>query len=73
MADILIRNLPDSVVSDIDALAAELGISRVEFVRRQLIREARRMSQPVSVDDLKKSDALLGGLLDKELMERAWR
>lgn len=73
MADILIRNLPDSVVADIDALASRLGISRVEFVRRQLIQAAKRMSQPVSVEDLKQSDVRLGGLLDNDVMERAWR
>ncbi len=73
MADILIRNLPDAVVADIDAAASKLGISRVEYVRRQLIQEARRMSQSVSADDLRASDDRLSALLDDELMGRAWR
>ena len=73
MADILIRNLPDAVVADIDADAARLGLSRVEYVRRQLIRESQRSRLRVTVVDLVASSNLMNDLLDDELMERAWR
>ncbi|MGA1837069.1 antitoxin [Herbiconiux sp. 11R-BC] len=73
MADILIRNLPEEVVADIDAQAAQLGLSRAEFVRRQLVREAARGRRSVSAADLLASDARLAGLLDDELIANAWR
>lgn len=73
MSDILVRDLPESVVAEIDAQAARLGLSRAEYVRRQLIREARRTSRKVSSNDLRKSDQLLANLLDQELMKQAWK
>jgi hypothetical protein len=73
VTDILIRNVPDSVVAEIDAQANALGISRAELVRRQLLREALRIQQPVTWDDLRRSAAKLSDLLDDDLMERAWR
>lgn len=73
MADILIRNLPDAVVAEIDADAARLGLSRVEYVRRQLIRESQRSRLRVTVEDLVASSNLMNDLLDDGLMERAWR
>jgi plasmid stability protein len=73
MTDILIRNVPDDVVAGIDAQAAALGLSRVEFVRRQLLREALRVRRPVTWDELKESGKRFRDLLDEDLMERAWR
>ena len=73
MSDILVRGLPDSVLAEIDAQAARVGISRAEYVRRQLVREAQRITRSVSVADLQRSDRLLKDLLDEELMEQAWR
>jgi hypothetical protein len=73
MTDILIRNVPDSVVAEIDAQASALGISRVEFVRRQLLREAMRVQRPVTWDDLRNSDKRFLDLLDDDLMNQAWR
>jgi len=73
VADILIRNLPDAVVADIDADAARLGLSRVEYVRRQLIRESQRSRLRVTVEDLVASSNLMNDLLDGDLMDRAWR
>ncbi len=72
MTDILIRDVPEEVVAEIDAQASRLGISRVEFVRRQLVKEAQRVKRPISVEDLKRSDDLLSGLRDEELMRQAW-
>ena len=73
MTDILIRNVPDSVVAEIDAQASALGLSRVEFVRRQLLREAMRVQRPVTWDDLRNSDKRFLDLLDDDLMNQAWR
>jgi plasmid stability protein len=73
MTDMLIRDVPDSVIAEIDAQAARLGVSRAEFVRRQLLREAQRAKQAVTVDDLKRSSHLMRDLLDEDLMDQAWR
>jgi hypothetical protein len=73
MTDILIRDVPESVVAEIDAHASALGISRVEFVRRQLLREALRVQRPVTWDDLRDSSKRLADLLDDDLMDQAWR
>ncbi|QJU53597.1 antitoxin [Herbiconiux sp. KACC 21604] len=73
MSDLLIRDVPDDVVADIDAQAAVLGLSRAEYVRRQLISEARRVKSTVTVDDLVRSEKLFSGLLDDDLMNDAWR
>ena len=35
VSDVLIRDLPDDVLAGIDARAAELGLSRVEDIRRR--------------------------------------
>ena len=73
MTDILIRDLPEGIVADIDSEAGRLGLSRVEYIRRQLIREARRTKREVRPTDLVASDDRLAGLLDHELMEAAWQ
>ena len=73
MSDILVRDLPDDVVAEIEASAARLGISKAEYVRRQLVRESRRVKQPVTVDDLRRSHELLDGLRDRGLMGQAWQ
>ncbi|MFB2582017.1 antitoxin [Herbiconiux sp. P15] len=73
MTDILIRDVPESVVAEIDLQAGRLGLSRVEFIRRQLVREASRSHQTVEAADILASTARLAGLLDEQLMEDAWR
>jgi hypothetical protein len=73
MSNILIRDLPESVLAQIDAQAARLGISRVEYVRRQLIREAQRTASSVTAADLERSGRLLADLLDEDVMRQAWR
>lgn len=53
MSTILIRDLPDSIVAVIDADAARLGLSRVEYIRRQLVREAQRLRVEVTIESLR--------------------
>ncbi len=73
MSDILIRDVPDAVIAEIDAQASRVGISRVEYVRRTLLRESSRVKSSVTVDDLRRSDSRLEALLDDALMNDAWR
>jgi hypothetical protein len=73
MTDMLIRDVPVDIVAAIDASAQRLGVSRVEYVRRQLIRESRRSSGPVTVDDFRRLSADLSDLGDSEVMSGAWR
>ncbi|MHB8184591.1 MAG: type II toxin-antitoxin system VapB family antitoxin [Dermatophilaceae bacterium] len=42
MPDVLIRNFPAEDLALLDQLAARLGISRTEYLRRRLQQEARR-------------------------------
>ena len=73
MTDMLIRDLPDDVAAAIDAIAQKLGLSRAEYVRRQLISEARRSTEPVTVEDFRHLSEILVDLGDPEVMKGAWR
>lgn len=69
--DVLIRDLPDHVVAAIDANAQRLGLSRNEYLRRQLAIEARPHA-PVTVADLKRSAGVFADLDDPDVMGGAW-
>ena len=73
MADILVRDLPDDVVAAIDAQAARLGLSRTEYVRRELSRLKQREGPPVTVDDLRSFADTFSDLANPEVMDQAWR
>ena len=73
MPDILIRNVPEAVMAEIDAHAARLGISRVEYIRRRLAADAATSSTRVSTQDLSKFADEFGDLADPEVMDAAWR
>lgn len=72
MSDLLIRDVPDDVVVAIDARAKRLGLSRTEYLRRALIRDARVSSGAVSVADLKALADRHRDLADDEVMRSAW-
>lgn len=72
MADMLIRDVPDDVVTAIDAHAGRLGLSRSEYVRRRLAQDAATSGSTVSVEDLARFAAAFGDLADPEVMSRAW-
>lgn len=73
VTDILIRNIDDDDLRHIDALAAELGISRSELLRRETKDLARRHAlQQVTLDDIRRSVDLAQGVLDEDLMKQAW-
>lgn len=73
MADVLIRDLPDDVLAAIDARASELGLSRVEYIRRTLAQDARVAHVRVTTDDLASFGETVAGLADEPLMREAWQ
>ena len=52
MADLLIRDVPEDVVRALDVRARRLGLSRSEYLRRRLARDAARPEEEVTVGDL---------------------
>ena len=72
MADLLIRDVPDEVVAAIDNRAARLGLSRAEYLRRQLARETVDDTTPVTVEDLQRFSETFADLKDPEIMKGAW-
>lgn len=69
MTDVLIRNISEETLSRVDALASRAGLSRAEYLRRTIDREASRSDARATIEDLRKFD-LLG---DDEHMAGAWR
>jgi plasmid stability protein len=72
MSDVLIRDIPEEVLTAIDARAARLGISRVEYVRRRLAQDAAVEPVSVSAEDLQRFSGSFVDLADPEVMGRAW-
>jgi hypothetical protein len=72
--DILIRDLPDHVIASIDANARRLGLSRNEYLRRQLAGEANAEARrgKVTAEDLKRLSSLVSDIIDPEVMAGAW-
>jgi hypothetical protein len=73
MADVLIRDLPDAVLAGVDAHAARLGISRVEYIRRRLAADAASEPASVSIRDLRRFADKFADLADESVMDAAWR
>lgn len=72
MPDVLIRNFPADDLRLLDEQARRVGLSRTEYLRRQLLREARRTESPVTVGDLDILSGLLSDLGDSDVMREAW-
>ncbi len=72
MTDVLIRDVPDDVVSAIDAQAKRLGLSRTEYLRRQMLRVASTSDEPVTVESLRQFAQSFADLADPEVMRGAW-
>jgi len=72
MPDLLIRNVPAEDLARIDALAARLGLSRTEYLRRRLHQEAAAPHGPVTADHLREFSSRFGDLADPDVMGRAW-
>lgn len=72
MADLLIRNLSPEVVVALDLKAKNLGISRVEFVRRAITREVSATPGSLTEEHLAEMANRLKDLDNPEIMRGAW-
>jgi len=72
MADLLIRDISPELVNALDEKASALGLSRVEFLRRTLSREAQVSVDSVTEAHLVALLELLPDLADEEIMRGAW-
>lgn len=72
MAQLLIRNVPDDVVAAVDARAARLGLSRVEYLRRRLRQETQMSTTEVTTEDLRALASAFPDLSDDDVMQSAW-
>ncbi len=73
MTDVLIRDIPDDVLAGVDAHAARLGLSRVEYIRRRLASDAATNATSVSLTDLRRFADKFVDLTDESVMDAAWR
>jgi 2,4-dienoyl-CoA reductase-like NADH-dependent reductase (Old Yellow Enzyme family) len=62
----------EDVVAAIDAKAARLGLSRSEYLRRQMAPVASTGDVPVTLEDLQQFAETFSDLADPELMRDAW-
>lgn len=72
MSDLLIRGLDDRAVRRIDANAARLGLSRNEYLKREIAKLAEVHDRSVNRDDLARSAELFADATDESLMREAW-
>jgi len=73
MTDVLIRDVPEGVISALDRRASRLGISRAELIRRQVILTAFDSEVEVGVDSLRAFASTFADLEDESVMDSAWR
>ena len=64
MADVLIRNVPPDDLRRLDEQARRLGLSRADFLRRQLHKQAATTVLRVSLEDLQEVADTLSDLSD---------
>ncbi len=72
MTDIWIRDVPNEVLSAIDARAERVGLSRTEFLLRALDRELVREASAVTIEQLRRTASLAHDLDDRDVMSGAW-
>lgn len=72
MTDVLIRGVAEDDLARIDERAARLGLSRGEYLRRQITRDAARDEGHVGLADLQRAARLSQDLLDADVMRAAW-
>jgi hypothetical protein len=74
MPNILIRDLSQEAVDRIDAAAANLGLSRNEYLRRKFEAGSRPAGERVITDeDWQRSAEVFADLADPTVMDAAWR
>lgn len=72
VTDILIRDIPETVVSAIDSKAARVGLSRAEYLRRVLLRERSGRSGEVTEKSLERFADTFRDLDRPDVMADAW-
>lgn len=70
--DLLIRDFPAEDPDLLDEQVCRLGLSRVEYLRRQLHQTSRRLDSEVTVADLSGLADLIGDLGDESVTARVW-
>lgn len=74
MPNILIRDLSQDAVDRIDAAAANLGLSRNEYLRRKFEEDLSPAGdRTVTTEDWQRSAEVFADLADPTVMEGAWR
>lgn len=72
MPDLLIRDVPEDVVAALDARAKRLGLSRTEYLRREMARSASTTEESVTVETLRRFSETFADLDDPDVMRGAW-
>ncbi|MGH3718188.1 MAG: type II toxin-antitoxin system VapB family antitoxin [Pseudonocardiaceae bacterium] len=72
MSDILIHDVPAWVAAAIDPRAAQLGLSRNEYLCRRLSQDEHRSTSPIEVADLQRFETMFGDLADPAVTAHAW-
>ena len=74
MPNILIRDLSQEAVDRIDARAANLGLSRNEYLRRKFEEGSGPTGErTVTAEDWQRSAEAFADLADPTVMDAAWR
>lgn len=74
MPNILIRDLSQEAIDRIDAEAANLGLSRNEYLRRKLEEGTGPADErAVTAEDWQRSADAFADLADPTVMDTAWR
>ncbi|MGA3525410.1 type II toxin-antitoxin system VapB family antitoxin [Melissospora conviva] len=74
MPNILIRDLSQAAVERIDTAAANLGLSRNEYLRRRFEEGISPSDeQTVTAEDWQRSAEAFADLADPTVMDAAWR
>jgi hypothetical protein len=74
MPNILIRGLSQETVDRIDAAAANLGLSRNEYLRRKFEEGTGPTGErTVTAEDWQRSAEVFADLADPTVMDAAWR
>jgi hypothetical protein len=73
MAGVLIRDVLDAVLAGVDAHAARLGISRVEYIRRRLAADTAHRQRTRLRSGPREFADMVPDLANDEVMDAAWR
>jgi hypothetical protein len=73
MSDVLIRDIPEDVLAVLDQLAARMGLSRTEYIRRRLAQDAQAARITVTRDDWRRFTNNYRDLGDATVMDQAWQ